>query len=357
MYVEELTNANEWEDFVKSVPSGTFYYSLKWKQVIQKSFAYDPLYLVVRDARDKMVGVCPGFITKSFGTKIYDSTPLSDYGGPAIEASHLSEASFAIMNFLRNLSNSKGVRYSRFRVTEKSLGTHLKWNLCYTESCIGVMEVDLIKTPPAFIWNTIFSGRRRNLFRKMERKGFQVREAQTRADLRVFYNLYLGNMMRIGRHPLPYSFMESVWNALFPSHVRIWILEGEKPIGSALFFKHSQKTFGAYIGINRAESRAQALRVKVADYITWAEIKKAEEEGFKCVSLGSTPSVPDHKYFVQKSSLGCVFIPQMILRSPLCLSGRILTQLRSPSVNAWKAIRSSLPSRLVRIIEGELDGL
>lgn len=359
MFVEELSNAGEWEDFVQSVPTGTFYHSLKWKEVIQKSFPHRAAYLVVREANGKVVGVSPGFITETFHTRIYDSTPYSDYGGPVIETPHISKASLAILDFIRDLSSSESLAYSRFRVTEKGLANCLSLQTEFAESnTVGVMEINLTTTPSRFIWSNLFSYARQKKFKLMERRGFQVREARTRSDLGVFYNLYLKNIIHLGARPYPYSFMESIWDTLFPSYVRIWIVEKEKPLAALLAFRFAQKSFAAYAGIER-DLQPVHLRPPVSFmyYLEWMEIKKAEEEGLCGVSLGSTPSDPCNRYFLQKSSMGCVFYPQAIILNPLCSSGRILVKMRGTGVRMWKGVRSYLPRPLTRILESKLDRL
>jgi len=64
MFVEELKDKTEWKTFLQSSPEATFFHSLKWKEVIQKSFPHSALYLTIRDVNGMIVGVCPGFILK-----------------------------------------------------------------------------------------------------------------------------------------------------------------------------------------------------------------------------------------------------------------------------------------------------
>jgi len=311
------------------------------------------MYLVVRDGGGRLVGVCPGFITESLHIKIYDSTPYSDYGGPAIETPYVARASFAILDFLRQLSSSQGLAFARFLVTEKALARHLGSPISHTESNFGVMEINLTATPSQFIWSHVFSKNRRQKFNQMERKGFQVREARTRSDLQVFYNLYLRNMMHIGARPYPYSLMESIWDTLYPSFVRIWILENRKPLAANLYFRYAQKSFWAYAGIDRNETLVYPL----LNYLIWTETKKAEEEGLLQLSLGSTPSDPDSMYFIQKSSMGSEFHPQTICWHPLSPSGQILIQMRPFAAFAWKTFRGASPKLLERILERKLASL
>ena len=353
MYVEELSNEKEWEDFVTSAKAGTFYHSLKWKEVLQKSFPHRPFYLIIKNTDGRLVGISPGFIVDEFHNKIYYSTPYSDYGGPAIATGYIHQASFALLDFLKNPS-SGGLAYAKFRITEKTLVNSLASPIGSTESIMGVMEIDLEATSTQFIWDHVFSGRRRKKFKQEERRGIQIREAQTRSDLRTFYELYSENMTYIGAHPFPYRFMENIWDILSPSHVRIWIMENREPFASKLFFKYGQKIFSAYFGLDRDRCPSGSDSYC---YMTWAEMKRAEEEGFTQVSLGSTPSNPDDLYFVKKSSMGSSFHPQTVVWHPMSPFGRVLVRSRSKAALAWKTVRASLPTPLKTTLERKLAHL
>jgi hypothetical protein len=350
-YVEQLRNEKEWETYVHSSDAGSFYHTLKWKKVIERSFPYSPLYLVIKEEDGRILGVSPGFIKKSFRTAIYDSTPHSDYGGPIIDPPYVPQASRELLAFLNKNSPVKGLTYAKFRIKDKSIIDSFKFQMGQTESEMGVMEIDLSKTPTQFLWNNIFSSNRRKKFRQMERRGFQARIASTKSDLRIFYDLYSNNMMHIGANPHPFSFMENIWDLLYPSHVRIWILEKERPLAAKLIFRYEHKSFSAYVGIDRDRN---LVNTRLWEYLTWSEIKAAEEEGVRYISLGATPSDSKNKYFSLKLSMGCVFHPQAMIWSPLNSSGRVLAQTRFISASLWRHVRPSLPSRITRILESKL---
>jgi len=160
-------------------------------------------------------------------------------------------------------------------------------------------------------------------------------------------------MKYIGANPYPLRFMENIWNILHPSYTRIWILEGERPVAANLLFKFGNKSFSAYVGIDRDQHSVYSPYY----YLTWKEIKKAEEEGLSRVSLGSTLGDPENKYFLHKSSLGCIFRPQTIGWVPLCQYGRVLIQMRSMGLSVWKALRTALPSPIRRNMESRLARL
>lgn len=350
MYVEELKNKREWEAFLQASPRGTFYHSLKWKEVIQQSFPYSPLYLTVKDANGKIVGICPGFILSSMYAKIYCSLPCSDYGGPLIAKHSIRQASLSLRSFLQSFCSDKNVAYAKFCFMNNGLGRFFKSPLGYVETTKGVMEIDLQATPSDFIWNKVFSGNRRRKIRLIERQGFQAQEARTKSDLRDFYNLYYQNMKYIGASPYCYEFMEKMWSMLYPENLHIWLLEKDKRIAGVLFFEYGQKSYAVYAGLDRKQRVHGSI-----NYLWWKEINKVEEEGLKYVSLGSTPSDPKNLYYHQKMSFGSSFHQQEAVWYPMCSTGCFLLQTRAKTISAWKTIRDFLPTNFKRTLETKLS--
>jgi len=350
MHVEELKNRKEWTTFLQTSPEGTFYHSLKWKEVIEKSFPCSALYLTIKDSNGTIVGICPGFILNSMHIKIFHSTPYSDYGGPVIARYRIKQASLSLLSFLQSSCSAKDVAYAKFCFLGDELGRFFKSPLGCIETTKGIMEIDLKAAPSDFIWNKIFSGNRRRKIRLIKRKGFNAQEARTKSDLRDFYNLYYQNMKYIGASPYPYEFMENMWSILYPENLHIWLIEKDKRVAGVLVFKYGQKSYATYAGLDRKQCVHGLI-----NYLWWKEIKKAEEEGLRYVSLGSTPSDPKNPYSLQKRSFGGSFRQLEIVWYPLDSVGRILLQTRAKTMSTWKTIRNSLPGDLKRILESKLS--
>jgi len=351
MYVEKLKNESEWETFLQGSPEGTFYHSLKWKEVIKKSFAHSAIYLTIKDENGMIVGICPGFILNSMHTKIYYSTPYSDYGGPVIARHCIKQASLSLRGFLQSLCPNKDIAYTKFCIMDDKLGRFFKSPLGIVDTSKGIIEIDLKDTPSDVIWKKTFSKSRRRKIRLIERDGFQAQEARTKSDLRDFYDLYYKNMKYIGASPYPYKFIENMWDILYPENLRIWLLEQDRRIAGDLFFKDGQKSYAAYVGLDRKHVR---LVHEAINYLIWKEIQKAEEEGRRYVSLGGTPSDPENPYYVQKMIFGGSFYQQETVWCPLSSTGRIILQTRAKTISAWKTIRDFLPTDFKRILEEKL---
>lgn len=320
---------------------GTFYHSLKWKEVLMKSFHDSPIYLAVKDANG-IVGICPGFIRSSTHSKIYSSMPYSDYGGPVIARQCIEQASRSLREHLQRFCSSRGVAYLNISFTNDN-ETFFGSPLGYVDVSQGVVEIDLERTPSHFIWNRLFSKNRRSKMRRFEGEGYQARKARTTSDLEDFYSLYYRNMKYIGVRPYPYEFLHNMWSLLYPLNLRIWLVAKEDPIGGILVLKDGRRTYWLLAGIDRRRAYAP---YPIVNLLLWKEIGAAEEEGCRYVSLGATSSDPNDPYHVQKISFGGLFNQQKVVRYPCSYIGHFLLQARATAATSWRAVRRFLPRRL-----------
>jgi hypothetical protein len=350
MFVEELKKKSEWEDFLHATSGATFYHSPKWKEVIERSFTHTALYLAIREASGRLIGVCPGFILGSGNMKIYHSTPYSDYGGPIIAEHSDERASLYLLHFLQSFCSTHGIAYAKICFMDGKLLKPFQSPSRYIESSTGVMEIDLKATSSHHIWNKVFSSGMRKKIRIIERDGFKAEEAKTRSDLHDFYTLYIKNMNYIGAPPFKYEFMENIWNLLHPENLRIWVFGRDRRIGGIAVFKYGEWTHWVYVGIDRINSG----HYSVVPYMVWQEIKKAEEEGFRYISLGSTTSDSKNNHHLQKLGLGAAFHQQKMIWYPFNFIGSVLITTRSKTIGPWKTTRGFLPRTLKLLLENRL---
>jgi hypothetical protein len=345
MFVEVLKTDKEWIDFVENVSGGTFYHTIKWRNVIQKTFQYEPLYLVVKDNNNCVLGVCPGFITGSRGIKIFDSIPFSDYGGPLITDSYVHQGSKLLSKFFLDFFPSKGIKYAKVCLMQESnVSKFIQVPVVYSERAKGVMEINLKLTSSDFLWDKVFSRNLKKKIKHVETDGYTAHEAKTKSDLMDFYNLYTRNMRdHIGASPDPYSFIENMWELLHPDSLRIWLLRKERTVAADFFLMTKEGSYAHYAAVDRDQLSA---RVSPIDYLRWLEINKAEEEGKQIVSLGSTPVDPRGRYFIQKRRIGGSFRSQEEVWFPLTNLGYTLLRTMDTVVPIWKSVRTFLPVSL-----------
>ncbi|MGA3297369.1 MAG: GNAT family N-acetyltransferase [Candidatus Bathyarchaeia archaeon] len=353
MHVEELKDGREWDDFLRVSPEGTFYHSLQWKEVLERTFHDAPLYLTVRDA-GVIVGICPGFILSSMHTNIYSSMPYSDYGGPVIARHCIEQGSLLLRHYLQQHCSGAGVAYLNISFmdarVQRSFGSPSK----YVDTSKGTVEIDLEATPSHLIWHSLFSRNRRKKIMRYEKEGYQAQQARTKSDLKEFYSLYCDNMEYVGARPYPYEFLESMWTLLYPLNLRIWLVGKEKAIGGMLVLKDAQRMYLFLAGIDRRQELPW-WDPGVLNYLFWKEIGTAEEEGCRHISLGGTPSDPNDPYYLQKVSFGGSFNQQTVVCYPCSYIGWALLQAMAGAVSSWRTIKGLLPIRLRNRVRASLQ--
>jgi hypothetical protein len=349
MHVEELKNEKEWQDFVQAIPTATFYHTLEWKRVIQRTFGFVPAYFAVKDS-GRIVGVCPGFITTLGKIRVYASLPNSDYGGPIFDSAYLTTGIRSLRDFMMGNGLDKEISYVKICFQGNVPRPFLEMPSTFIDRSKGIAEIDLRVTPPEFILQEM-KGWVRQRIRGFERDGFKLEEVSSNSGLKDFYSLYHENMMHIRAPAYPYEFFESMRSMVSPDEFRVWLVDGKDVLGGTACFVFGRRLYLVYMGINRQLSSAKH---PIMPYLCWNLIKWAEERGLRYVSMGSTPSTPTHFYHNQKTQFGARFLQQETAFVPLSCDAKALMLLRGKAVSAWKIVREFLPTNLKTSLERKL---
>ena len=350
MIVEPLSDENEWENFVATSPKGSFFHTLKWKEVLEKSFSFESLYLVIRDSNDTLIGVCPFFITKKLWPfKVLDSLPESDLGGLLIKEEYKKEAANALKKYLKELSSDRGVTYAKMRLSDRELCDYLKTKTSRVDTNSGTMVLDLKEKPMDFIWNEIFKQKQRKYIKRFEHDGFKTKEAENEEELNKFYVLYRQSMNQ-KRVPPPFTFYKNAFNLLYPNNFNIITIEKEERcIGAGIFFIYPERKAIYMAGV--ALDKTVSSRYKIYYKLRWETIKYAHRNGFQYVSFGPTPSDPSSVYYSLKSEFGAEFNQDYSLYLPF---NKNLFFLRETAIKVGKKMKNRLPKTLLMRIQSKL---
>ena len=310
MIVEPLNDEREWEDFIAASPDGTFFHTLKWRDVLEMSFHYESSYLCIRDSSGQLVGVCPLFITKKlWPLKVLDSLPDSDLGGPLFNEEFKENCADALNQYLNGLSAYKGITYTKMRLSDRELCEYLKTETSRVDTSGGTTILDLSEKPKEFIWNELLTqkGGERKLIRRFDKDGFQSREVRNLEDLNAFYNIYCEHKNHLGVQSYSYEYFKNIWDLLYPDNFEIILIEKEDEcIGATAFFTYKEKStvYRCYVGYNK---EMLSSRYKYTYYDRWKNIEWAQKRGFRYVNDGPTSSDPNSKNYSLKSSFGFEF--------------------------------------------------
>ena len=334
--VESMKEEIEWDDFVASKLEGTFYHSAKWKNLIERVFDYESLYLTLRDSNDEIVGIVPGFIRKFNRMVLYDSLPFGDQGGPMIESGYEQEGARTLLAYFKTRNVNVDCVKARFENLE--LAHLFETPLTFNQTDLGLVDVDLNVTPSDFIWNKLFSENRRRQIRRVEKDGFLVHEATTRSEMNDFYELYRPDMESLGVQALPYEFLETAWDLFYPENLQVWLLERERPVGGVLLFKERRTLYCFLAAVDKSSTQRHVI-----PYLWWRTIKTGEQTGYTHLSLGGTPKDPGDRYNRQKIRFGGTFHLQETVWYPLSISSTIRIQARSKATKIWTPVKKHLP--------------
>jgi len=339
-FVEELQNSEEWENFLKAMPQATFFHNLKWMKVLKETFSLPTLYLTIKDSEGKLAGVCPLAISNWGPLKVYESLPYSDHGGPVMKKSCIKEASISLWKFLEKSSYENNILLTKMLFVDEEVSRFFKSQNTYVDKSKGVVEIDLEVKPSIFIWNKIFRNAERKRIRRFERDGFQVRETRTRSDFAEFLVTYYKNMEHINAPTFPIKFFKNIWNMLYPENFNVLLVEKKEIVGGIAFFKYMKRIYLTYLGIDR---ETLSSRYRIAPYMFWKAIKWAEENGFRYVSLGATPSDPRSIYYSQKMMFGGSFLQQESVHVSFAHNGSAFLSAILKAMRVWETLKTVMP--------------
>ena len=350
MIVEPLSDENEWEEFVATSPKGTFFHTLKWKKILEDSFSFESLYLVIRDPNGELIGICPFFITKELWPfTVLDSLPNSDQGGPLIKKEYRKEATNILKDYFKELSSDRSITYAKMRISDRELCEYLKTKVSKVDTNSGTMILDLKEKPVDFIWNEIFKQKQRKYIKRFEHDGFITKEAQDVEDINKFYALYHQNAIKRGV-PHPFTFYKNDFDLLYPNNFNIILIErGERCIGAGIFFIYAEKKAIFMGGV--ALDKTVSSRYKIYYKLRWETIKYAHRNGFQYVSFGPTPSDPGSVYYSLKSEFGAEFNQDYFLYLPF---NKNLFFLRETAIKVGRKMKNRLPKSLIMRIQSKL---
>lgn len=105
-------DARAWDDYVLAHPRATFFHQLGWKRVLERTFGFEPRYLLAERA-GRVAGVLPLFVCPAGrGRAALLSLPHTVYGGPVGDD---AEAETALLAAARALGARVGATRLEFR--------------------------------------------------------------------------------------------------------------------------------------------------------------------------------------------------------------------------------------------------
>jgi hypothetical protein len=331
-YLESLqeNNAVIWENFNNTSPEGSFFHSLKWKQIAENTSNIRTQYfLLFKDAG--IFGIFP-FVER----KIHffnGLVPMPGFGhNNAIILDYLDASAihYILKEFQKLTIHHRKISFICLSTLHKETLENIKDYPMYPYKNDGNIILDIRQSSPDKIWDT-FSAKKgqRKFIRRFDEQGFRVTELHSYDDLKLFYKYYKENIDFIGGRLQAFSHFDLLWHTLSLSdEMRITLLSKDSTVaGGVLMFTHKpQKTvYLQYLSLNRSLPNTY----HPSYYLFWEAITWAWKNNYEKISFGVQNLNEDNPRYRVKTELGGNFEPlhsKMIALSHSFAAGHTLNQ-------------------------------
>jgi FemAB-related protein (PEP-CTERM system-associated) len=264
----ERTDDRSWDEFVLAHPRSTLFHLTKWRNVIEKSFRYQPRYLIAVEG-ERVRGVLPLFLVENLLIKkALISTPFAVYGGVLADSDEVRQS---LAEAARKLGDSLGVQYVELRNLDESqrVGFERVSRYVTFHQEIGPDEEALLKAIPR---------KTRYMVRKAVKEPFTGRSTR---DFSRFVDLYSQNLRRLGTPSFPRAFFENILaNFERMVDVREVLLNGQ--VASAvLTFYYRDQVLPYYGASDPAFNAAAPNNFMYFDLMRWGG-----QNGFRLFDFG-----------------------------------------------------------------------
>ncbi|MHA1381615.1 MAG: hypothetical protein ACTSRG_24875 [Candidatus Helarchaeota archaeon] len=311
--IEQLNpnNENDWEEFNEKIEGGSFFHTLKWKTVLEKSFGCKPYYFLVYRNK-KVISICPFYEYNIKFLKGLVPLPHSDCCYLLIDKKNWSK--YAVKKILlkaKKISKQHKVSFIFVNNLDEKINNRFIEDFSPLYHHVqGNMTLDLSKIGPKKIWHDIFTvrakGRPRKFIRVFEKENFKIKKVETIKDLEIFYKYYKANLEFKNAKPYDFSHFKILWNTYSSEEMIITLLhKNDFIIGGLLAFLFPpKKTMNLrYLSINRNVPN----RYHQTYLLYWDAVLRASNLGYRTVNFGSTANNPNDRRFRIKASFGCSF--------------------------------------------------
>jgi hypothetical protein len=313
-HVEELgdSNAADWDHVNEIAEDGSFCHSLKWKEVLERTFGYQARYfLVYRDHQP--IALFPLYKTKikwfsgltTLPMSVYDHILVTDKQDPMIIEQALSK--------IKDLMKREELCFANLGLTAemKNYFPDLSATLFTTG---GNMVLNLRENSTDKIWTSL-SYNQRSKIRRFEKDGFTVHEADSTEELNTFFRYCAKHMNYVNTrrrqssdkqwYPTGFKFEHELIRVYKNEVVVAMLRRNQQIAGGALYvlFTPTRKMYGRILWSNRELPN----RYNPTSALSWYGVRRASEMGFSTFCFGDTQDDPNSIHYITKAKFGAQF--------------------------------------------------
>lgn len=317
----------EWDHFVAHHPAASSYHAWAWRNVFERAFGHETVYLAARKGSE-VVGVVPTVVFRSwlFG-RFMVSLPFVNYGG--VLASD-AEAAQALLVAARREAAARRCAHVELRHTER-----LYPELPAKQHKVS-MRLPLAPSVDA-AWNAI-DRKARNQVRKAQKSDLDV-AAGGRELVDEFYRVFAVNMRDLGTPVYSRAFFDAVL-ATFPDLTRIFLVRHQgRAVAGAVSLRHRDT-----IEIPWASSLRSYRASCPNNLLYWTAIEYAVQAGCGTFDFGrSTPGQGTYEFKRQWGAVAEPVFWEYALLEGCALPDKSPANPRfGPAIAVWKRLPVTL---------------
>jgi CelD/BcsL family acetyltransferase involved in cellulose biosynthesis len=315
-----------WDDFVLNHPGGNVYHHSLWRQVLQATYGYDPLYLVLEDSATKeFQGVFPVMHIKSAltGERLI-SLPFSTFCSLLVDDCRIAE----LVQFVMEQHPKAEFFALKLCDSDNTLP-----DILHKDSSYVTHFLDISIGETALLEGFHPTSVRQRINRARREKRLTLRWAQGEEDVKNFFRLHTRVRKKHGLPPHPYDFFLNIWRLMAPKQmVSIPFIECDgKMIAASVVLKYKDTVSYEYSATDE-----EYLSLSANQLLAWEVIRMACGEGLRVFDFGRSSldnqSLIDYKdrWGAKKCALNYYYYPNIDrLGAEGSFGRRLLTRVNS----------------------------
>jgi FemAB-related protein (PEP-CTERM system-associated) len=328
----------EWDRFVLSSPSATFFHLSGWRNVIQQVMGHR-YFALAAYGENGIRGVFPMAQVRSrlFGDCLV-SLPMTVYGGICADD---PDTYFSLLKAGTDLANRLGVKYLEMRNRTESFATFLPGRDLYV-----TFTQDLTPGPEKLL--QALPRDTRYAVRKSQKAGLQWTEDLTDEE---FYEIYARSVHRLGTPVFPRKLF-SCLRSEFADQVRLFgVRKGKTAIAGVFCFYFRDQVMPYYGG-----ALPEYYRDFPNNFLYWNLIALSAKEGYRQFDFGRSKRGTGSFHFKSAWSMQVAELPyryQLVRAKEVPHLSPLDKKFHLP-IQAWKRLPFSwtkvIGPRLIRLV-------
>lgn len=274
MKVVRVTDQDRWEAFVEE-NDGPVFDSWAWGELCE-SCGHRTYRFAVEEDGDLLACLPLVYMSsRLFGDQLV-SMPYSAYGSVVSDEETSEEAVHLLLEPVRDLADELGVDVVSLR--GQDLGDPPEFE---KENQFVTFDIPLSDDSEE-VWDALDSSNRTHV-RKARKKGVEYRRADSKEDLKRYYDLYLRNMRAFGSPPHSFSFFTQLWDDLGDHMMVELALRDDHLLNGQIRFLYGERCFD-WGSVTDYDYR----NLQAGSFLLWNGIEHACEAGYSTYTLGRT---------------------------------------------------------------------